>query len=139
MYIAGAKRAVDTGDTYLAELKGLHVAASATAQKRSGERVRIARMPVSDDPPLKARVNYARWVVDCQNCGNAEFAFEDGLFLCSQCRNSNVGGQVRKVEMPAERAQIETALAKRNIVNRHWQPGEPVKQLEKENKVEALL
>ncbi len=132
VYIAGAKTSVDTGDTYFTEISKLLIAGRVIAIKvldRSG----LLRLPVLDAKPLDARIDYARWIVDCPNCGSAEFMFEDKLFLCSLCGNSDVGGQVRRVKTPKERKQIEDILSKRKILNRHWFPNETIEKLQGEN------
>lgn len=131
-YLAGAKQAVDTADTYFGEIAQGPVAASVEAKHRIGQRALIARMPKAGGKPLEARAEYARWICDCPNCHNAEFVFEDGLFLCSACQNSDVGGAIRRVKLPPERKQIETILGKRKIINRHWFPGETIDSLTKE-------
>ena len=131
-YIAGAKNLIDTGDTYFGEIEKLPVSGRDIAV-RFISRGKILNSPVLDSKPLDARIEFARWIVDCPNCHSAEFAFEDKLFLCSNCGNSDVNGQVRKVKMPSERKQIEGLLGKRKIINRHWYPGETVEKLQKEN------
>ena len=138
VYLAGTNQSIDTGNTYMPEIAQLGIQGSVIARSKITERVRIAKMPQSTEPPLKARINYSRWIVDCPNCSNAEFAFEDSLFLCSQCKNGDVGGKVRKVEMPTDRTQIESILANRKIINRHWYPTETIKQLEDENKLHGI-
>ena len=90
-------------------------------------------MTILDAKPLEARIEYSRYVVDCPNCNSAEFAFEDKLFFCSQCHNSDIEGKARKVKMPKDRKKIEEILLKRSIKNRHWFPSETVEDLEKEN------
>ena len=132
VYVAGVKNSVDTGDTYFQEISQLPIAGSKPAKYKLAERSLISKAPVYDGKPIEARIEYARYIVDCPNCGNAEFAFEDKLFWCSACHNSNVDGQVLKVKMPKERKQIEDILGKRNIINRHW-TNETVEDLQKEN------
>jgi len=122
VYIAGTKTVVDTGDTYFGEIAKLPIAGRDEAVKLLNIRDRLLTLPVLDAKPIEARIEYARYIVDCPNCNNAEFAFEDKLFLCSLCKNSNVGGKVRKVKMPKERKKIEDELSKRPIKNRHWIP-----------------
>lgn len=134
-YIAGINQAVDTGDTYFTEIAKLPISGSRAAKEKLAERPIINNQPIYDGKPLDARIEYARYIVDCPNCHNAEFAFEDKLFLCSSCKNSDIGGQVRKVKMPKERKQIEDVLGKRYIINRHWNPTESIEKLEKENEV----
>ncbi len=132
MYIAGTDNPVDTGGTYFSKISQLPIAGSIEALhklKREG----LKNIPKVGGKPLEARIEFAQWIVDCPNCNNAEFAFEDGLFICSLCGNSNVDGQVYKVKMPNERKKIETILSKRPIKNRHWYPAESIEKLEKEN------
>jgi len=131
MYIAGKNRAVDTGDTYFAEIAEEPIAGSREAKYKL-KRTRILNLPILDFKPIEARIEHARFIVDCPNCGSAEFAFEDKLFFCSLCRNSDVQGQVRKVKMPNKRKQIEEILGKRKIKNRHWKEPETVEDLENE-------
>ena len=138
VYIAGVDRAIDTADTYFNEIKKLPIGGAKVAKDKLLERTRINNLPVYDGKPLEARIEYARWIVDCPNCHNAEFAFEDNLFLCSSCKNSDINGQIRKVKMPKERKGIEDLLSKRKIINRHWYPGETVKELVDENILHGL-
>jgi len=132
VYIAGVNQAVDTADTYFNEIKKLPISGSKVAKKKLMERQAILNFPVYDGKPLDARIEYARYIVDCPNCHSAEFAFEDKLFFCSSCLNSDIGGQIRKVKMPKDRKQIEDILGKRKIINRHW-TNETIEELEKEN------
>ena len=132
MYIAGVKQSADTGNTYFNEISKLSIAGAEIA-RRSLQRDGIKNTEVAKGKPLQARVEYARWIVDCPNCHSAEFAFEDGLFLCSSCGNSDVNGKVKKVKMPKGRKQIEDILGKRKIINRHWNIGETIEKLQAEN------
>lgn len=125
MYIAGAKRPVDTGDTYFNEL-----ATSLGRQTLKGREV-IKLKPVSSKPPLFARINHGRWLVNCPNCNNVEYAFEDNLLFCSQCSNGD--GETRRVVISGERKQIEDILGKRLITNRHWNILETTDKLIAEN------
>jgi hypothetical protein len=131
MYIPGTKRSVETGDTYFNEISQESVSGRKQAVKFIN-RERILKLLVLDKT-LEARIEHSRWIVDCPNCNSAEYAFEDGLFFCSQCLNSNVQGKVYRVKIPKERKQIEDVLSKRAIKNRHWYPKENVKELETEN------
>jgi hypothetical protein len=138
MYIAGVKHAVDTGDTYFYEVGKENIAGSPPARHKL-IRDSIAKLEIYDGKPLSARAEYSRWIVDCPNCGNAEFYFEDKLFLCSTCNNSNIEGKVRKVKLPKERKEIETILGKRAIINRHWKESETLKDLESENTIMGVM
>ena len=123
VYIAGVNRAVDTGNTYFGEIAKMSIAGSQTARVKLESRKRIK----ANGNLLFARCEYARWIVDCPNCHNAEFYFEDGLFECSAC------GLTGTVEMPPQRKAIEVILGKRLIINRHWNPGESLEKLQAEN------
>jgi len=132
MYLAGVNRTVDTADTYFAEVAKLDASGKTEAHHRINQRPLIRKMPTADIT-LEARIEHARWIVDCPNCNNAEFAFEDNLFLCSSCQNSDINGEIRQVEMPKDRSDIENILGKRKIVNRHWYPNETIDKLQAEN------
>lgn len=86
--------------------------------------------------PLPARVDANRWIVDCPDCGSAEFAFvADARFLCTNCLNATVGGACRPVAFPRNRQAIEAALLLRPVPRtRDWRPGETVAQLRRENR-----
>jgi len=131
-YISGSKNNVDTGDTYFDEISKENISGRKLAVKFL-QRDRILNLPILDAKPLDARIEYARYIVDCPNCNSAEYAFEDKLFLCSQCKNSDIQGKARKVKMPKDRIGIETILGKRAIKNRHWFPNETLADLENEN------
>lgn len=132
MYIAGSKNTIDTGDTYFQEISKLPNSGSVEA-KRKLERQRIKKLEVYDGKPLEARIEYSRFIVDCPNCSGAEFFFEDKLFVCSQCKNSDIEGRSRKVKPPNNRKEIEAVLVKRPIKNRHWFPDETLEDLKVEN------
>ena len=132
VYLAGTKRSIDTGNTYFDEISKSSVSGHGSAKQKL-KRDNIRRLPVSDKQPLKARAEYGKWIVDCPNCGSAEFYFEDKLFFCSQCLNSNIEGKALIVKMPKGRKKIEEILGKRPIKNRHWFTNETVEDLEREN------
>jgi len=131
-YISGVNRSVETGDTYFNEISKENISGRKLAV-RFLKRDRILNLPVLDAKPLEARIEFARYIVDCPNCNSAEYAFEDKLFFCSQCLNSDIQGKARKVKMPKDRKKIETILGKRPIKNRHWFPTETIEDLENEN------
>jgi len=137
-YLAGTDRDVDTGETYFEMISKEGISGS-NEGKRKIQRMALRRLPVYGDQPLEAYVNHARWIVDCPNCNNAEFYFEDKLFWCSVCKNSYIQGKTRVVKIPNERKQIEEILGERLIINRHWHPGETIEDLENESKKMGLL
>ena len=134
VYIAGVNRPVDTGDTYFAEIAKDTISGANMARQMLSRRSLLKRGLISDAPPLKARIEYARWIVDCPNCGGAEFAIEDGLFMCFECKNSDVENKARQVVLPSRRKRLEEILALRPIMHRHWKDGETLKSLIGENK-----
>ncbi len=87
---------------------------------------------VNDVAPVKARVNHGRWIVDCE-CKGAEFAFNEGLFICQSCYNAGHKHQYRRLIFPKARKAIEMVLIQRPEPNRNWSPGEPVAKLYAEN------
>uniref|UniRef100_A0A6M3JT42 Uncharacterized protein n=1 Tax=viral metagenome TaxID=1070528 RepID=A0A6M3JT42_9ZZZZ len=137
MYIPGVKQSVDTGDTYFGEISHEPISGSKEARRKL-IRTSLEGIEKVHGKPLEARIEHARFIVDCPNCNSAEFYFEDKLFFCSLCKNSNVGGKVYKVKTPNDRKKIEAILGKRPIKNRHWTEPETLKDLEKENKAHGL-
>ena len=133
MYIAGSLRSVDTGDTYFTEILKENISGNRGA-KEMLNRDRIRSLELSTKKALEARIEHARFLVDCPNCNSAEFAFEDKLFFCSLCKNSDIQNKVRKVKMPTERKKIEEILSVRPIKNRHW-TNETLQALAKENEL----
>ena len=132
-YICGSLRPVDTGDTYFNEIVKESISGNRGAKEKLN-REQIKKLEVYKGKALNARIEYARYLVDCPNCNSAEFAFEDNLFFCSLCKNSNIQGKVRKVKMPKDRKQIEDILSVRPIQNRHW-TNETLQALAKENEL----
>jgi len=132
-YLAGQNNTIDTGEVYFGEIAKTNLSGRKIATKFL-KRDRILNLPIYDGKSLEARIEFSRWIVDCPNCKMAEFAFEDKLFFCSQCHNSDIQGKVRKVKMPKERKKIEGLLIKRKLINRHW-ANEKIEQLEEENKI----
>lgn len=87
---------------------------------------------ISDALPLKARVNYGRWIVDCE-CNGASFAFDEGIFMCATCCNGQHKHQYRRFVFPKNRKDIEVILLQRPEPNRNWYPGETIAKLKAEN------
>ena len=96
----------------------------------------IKEQGVDSGAPLKAYVNRGRWIIKCE-CGGGEFAFEDGLFMCRSCWNSNVGHKYRRFVWPKGRKRIEQLLVVRPLDNRNWFSHEAISHLEAENKEHA--
>ena len=93
-------------------------------------------LPVSQElsvgKPLRAYVNHGRWVVKCE-CGGAEKAWEEGLFMCQSCFNSKHQHRLRLAMFPKNRAEIEKLLLVRPLENRNWSPSETLAFLKAEN------
>ena len=94
----------------------------------------IAEQGCSDSPPVKARVNHGRWIVDCE-CNGAMLAFEECIFMCPSCLNGPHKHQYRRLIFPRSRKRIEAVLIERPLDKRNWYPHETVTQLEAQNKV----
>jgi len=100
-----------------------------------------------------ARVDFGRWVADCE-CGGASYVEpRDPVFFCTSCGNVALGGIWRRVIFPDNREEIEAELLMRlvyppknrkpvdaamNAVSkvpglaRCWRPGETVAELKRQ-------
>ena len=57
--------------------------------------------------PVFARIDYGRWLADCE-CGGAEYVDpETPVFFCQACGNRSTSGRARPVIFPENREQIE--------------------------------
>jgi len=94
---------------------------------------------VATAPPVAARINHNRLLVDCPDCNGAEFVWrEQPLLMCCNCWNARVGGLWRAVTLPPDLAHIEAALVERlDPQSRNWTPGETVADLLRENETHA--
>jgi len=68
---------------------------------------------------LKAHVNYGRWGISCE-CGGAEYAWEEKVFMCQSCFNASHKHQFGIVKFPDERMEIEAILESRPTPFRNW-------------------
>lgn len=95
---------------------------------------------IAPGDPLPARVDHNRWIVDCPDCNGAQNVWLETLVtMCPACWNQAVGGKWRRVAVPANYREIEAALMARPLaMNRHWRPGEAVKDLHIENVAHGL-
>lgn len=82
--------------------------------------------------PLMAIVNRGRWIVRCE-CGGAEYAWEEGIFMCQSCLNAAHGHHYRPVIFPKQRRRIEALIEKRAIPNRNWEAIDSLADLEADN------
>ena len=87
---------------------------------------------ISDSPPVLARVNHGRWVIDCE-CNGAVLAFDEGIFMCGSCFNAGHKHQYRRHVFPRSRKTIELALLQRPEINRNWYHNESVSKLKVDN------
>lgn len=111
--------------------------------------------------PVKARIDYGRWLADCE-CGGAEYVDpEESIFFCNSCGNVMFNGEFRPVIFPDEttRAAIEKVLLARPVdetrgldpiekamlarpsipgLSRSWDPGESVADLKEQNRRAGL-
>lgn len=100
-----------------------------------------------------ARVDFGRWIADCE-CGAANYVEpSDPVYFCATCGNAVSGGKLRRVTFPDNRVEIEAELLGRDVlVNpklkpmdrainarsavpglaRSWNPGETVELLKKQ-------
>jgi len=69
--------------------------------------------------PMRTYVNYGRWIIKCE-CGGAEKAWEEGVFMCQSCLNARHKHRYRHSVFPEHRREIEALLALRPLPNRNW-------------------
>lgn len=96
----------------------------------------------TDVEPLPARVWEDTWIVDCPDCGGAEFVWIDGplIMWCHSCGNVTAGHKWRRVKLPDNRAEIEAILDKRPLRsqrNWEWETLEELRAENADNGVEA--
>lgn len=87
---------------------------------------------------LRARLNYGRWIADCDLCNGAEIVEPGKPFICFSCepaavRNPRLANNPRDVIFPKNKADIEQVMANRPEQYRNWFPGESLAALQKEN------
>jgi hypothetical protein len=78
-----------------------------------------------DAPPVTARVNYGRWLADCE-CGASVLLFRGPAgqwFWCPACAGSISGGKLRPVVWPANRDQIDLDMSTLPAELAQWEPG----------------
>lgn len=95
---------------------------------------------IADVPPAPARVDHNRWIVDCPDCGGAEFVWlNTPLLLCLSCWNGAIGNLWRRVTIPDNRVLIEAVLQERPLPpTRNWSPTEKIEDLQIENLTHAV-
>lgn len=89
-------------------------------------------------PPLEARVDHGRWIVDCPHCKGAEcVTLDDPVFLCLSCGNEAVGGKLYRVKFPppARRRKLEALLAERPLFGQNWDPSISLTRVRTENEI----
>lgn len=107
--------------------------------------------------PVLARIDFGRWIADCE-CGGAEYVdLDERVFYCFSCGNRAHGGNARPVTFPPEEdiVEIEKLLMDRPIeegkggndiekallgqplvgeLSRSWDPDESIQDLIDQNK-----
>lgn len=97
--------------------------------RRADQGQQLGSRPLGEAPdaaPVYARMNYARWLADCE-CGAAVMLFrgEAGKwFWCPACGNASTGGKLRPVIWPAGRDQIDTDMSTLPAGLAQWEPSE---------------
>lgn len=143
-------------------IRGRDIAAIRGAKNYREWVIRIARqrsLPftglATNKDPVFARIDFGRWIADCE-CGGAEYVDpDDPIFFCLSCGNQAHDGKARRVVFPKNREEIETAVLERRVktvpgldaanqalrsinvdgISRSWCPGETVKQLREQHAV----
>lgn len=102
-------------------------------QERHGLRIQPLDA-VADAPPVVARVDAARWIAGCPNCGTHENVWLDQpLLWCCGCGNRDLGGRWRAVQLPSDAAVAQAEALLRSVpeYERHWDPSrETLEQLD---------
>jgi len=70
--------------------------------------------------PQMARLNHARWLVDCPFCKGAEIVSVGGEFFCQSCGMKENGGHPMPVAFPGSRRQIEVLVQQRPEEHCNW-------------------
>lgn len=108
---SGTDRAVELGLTSFRDLLN-------TLAEKAGVKVVNGLAKKS----VLARVDFGRWIADCE-CGGAGYVDpSDPVFLCTACGNLSSGGKFRPVIFPPDRQGIEVELLKRNVIARSPSP-----------------
>ena len=101
---------------------------------------------VTDRKPVFARIDFGRWVADCE-CSGCEYVDpNEPIFYCLACGNAKFNGEARRVIFPNNLYEIEKILLSRKVDDsrggdsiqqalfakpldepRCWNPGEEVK------------
>jgi hypothetical protein len=76
-------------------------------------------------PPVTARMNYGRWIADCE-CHAAVLLFRGEQagrwFWCPACGNAGAGGKLRPVVWPPDRERIDRDMATLPAAVANWDP-----------------
>lgn len=87
-----------------------------------------------------ACVSSGRWIVSCPlpRCNGAQYAsFLDRRYFCVErmCNNQSVDGRWIEVIWPNDVSQIEDWLTNRPDEHRHWNPGETMEDIMKQDHI----
>ena len=65
--------------------------------------------------PVKAQLDFGRWIARCE-CGGAEAVDpSDPVFFCVSCGNYRNSGRLRRVEFPADYKAVEKKVMARKV------------------------
>lgn len=114
---------------------------------------------ITEDSPVQARIDFGRWIADCE-CGGAEYVDpNEPIFFCMSCGNVDTGHAARRVIFPQQRAEIEAEVLMRQVkdnarldpaaralyakavdgIPRSWNPGETVKDLKLQHNIAKAM
>lgn len=101
---------------------------------------KLGRSPANlklDNPVgiLYAYVNYGRWICDCPYCKSAQVvSYKEPIFFCPECDMIQNYGHAMNIKFPRAYKNIEQLLLVRpSVINRNWDLGQSLKELEREN------
>jgi hypothetical protein len=84
--------------------------------------------------PQPARLNHARWLVDCPFCLGAEIVSHiDPVFFCQSCGMADNDGHTAPVKFPPFREEVDALMRQRPERNCNWEHGETVEYLRRDN------
>lgn len=92
----------------------------------------------TDGSPVPVVANHGRWVVECPDCRDAQFACKtDPRFMCVNCGNAANAGAFRPVLWPEDVAACELALESRPVSLQNTDAGQQLADLIEENEILA--
>jgi len=101
-------------------------------------------------PPLRARISRGDWVVSCDLLAGTQYAcggsmvatYNDPVYFCDECCNSEYDNKVRMVEFPPEKNRLiieELLIARPHPGLRNYSPDDTIIDIRNANTSEYWL